>query len=153
MKIWWLHKIRERWFLKADFFVFILLCRQLPNEARLFAQVDKSWKDIMRRTIDKPNALKASTAAGINARMNEIINFKFCGTSLLRRTGEVVEVSGFKSTVVGLRSWYFLRLSLFYIVSARIICLLYKWLLRGYLAMSRGQKDYSQLFHALPIGP
>ena len=38
--------------------------RQLPNEARLFAQVDKSWKDIMRRTIDKPNALKASTAAG-----------------------------------------------------------------------------------------
>ena len=40
------------------------LNRQLPNEARLFAQVDKSWKDIMRRTTDKPNALKASTAAG-----------------------------------------------------------------------------------------
>ena len=40
--------------------------RQLPNEARLFAQVDKSWKDIMRRTIDKPNALRASTAAGNN---------------------------------------------------------------------------------------
>lgn len=38
--------------------------RQLPNEARLFAQVDKSWKDIMRKTIDKPNALRASTAAG-----------------------------------------------------------------------------------------
>ena len=49
----------------------------------------------MRRTIDKPNALKASTAAGIDAGMNEIINFKFCGTSLLRRAGEVVEVSGF----------------------------------------------------------
>ena len=42
-------------------------CRQLPNEARLFAQVDKSWKDIMRRTIDKPNALRASTAAGKRA--------------------------------------------------------------------------------------
>ena len=40
------------------------LNRQLPNEARLFAQVDKSWKDIMRRTVDKPNALRASTAAG-----------------------------------------------------------------------------------------
>ncbi|PFX28824.1 Dynein heavy chain 1, axonemal [Stylophora pistillata] len=39
--------------------------RQLPNEARLFAQVDKSWRDIMRRTIDKPNAFKASTAAGV----------------------------------------------------------------------------------------
>ncbi|KAJ7369814.1 hypothetical protein OS493_036331 [Desmophyllum pertusum] len=39
--------------------------RQLPNEARLFAQVDKSWKDIMRRTIDKPNALRSSTAAGV----------------------------------------------------------------------------------------
>ena len=44
-----------------------ILYRQLPNEARLFAQVDKSWKDIMRKTIDKPNALRASTAAGKRA--------------------------------------------------------------------------------------
>ncbi|XP_023930267.1 dynein heavy chain 6, axonemal [Lingula anatina] len=38
--------------------------RQLPNEAKLFSQVDKTWKDIMRRTEDRPNALKAATATG-----------------------------------------------------------------------------------------
>lgn len=39
--------------------------RQLPNETRLFGQVDKSWKDIMRRTADRPNAIRAATAAGV----------------------------------------------------------------------------------------
>ena len=48
-------------------FKLLLIYRQLPNEARLFAQVDKSWKDIMRRTIDKPNAIRAATAAGNEA--------------------------------------------------------------------------------------
>lgn len=37
--------------------------RQLPNEAKLFSQVDKNWRDIMRRTIDRPNALAAATSA------------------------------------------------------------------------------------------
>ena len=32
--------------------------RQLPSEARAFAQVDKTFKDIMRRTHDRPNALQ-----------------------------------------------------------------------------------------------
>ena len=32
--------------------------RQLPAEARAFAQVDKTFKDIMRRTHDRPNALQ-----------------------------------------------------------------------------------------------
>ena len=39
--------------------------RQLPNEAKLFASVDKSWKDIMRRTEDRPNALRAAVAPGV----------------------------------------------------------------------------------------
>ncbi|XP_064622088.1 dynein axonemal heavy chain 6-like isoform X2 [Lineus longissimus] len=39
--------------------------RQLPNEAKLFISVDKSWKDIMRRTEDRPNALKSATAPGV----------------------------------------------------------------------------------------
>ncbi len=38
--------------------------RQLPNEWRLFSQVDKSFKDIMRRTEDTPNALQAATIPG-----------------------------------------------------------------------------------------
>ena len=48
------------------FFVFFLIfSRQLPQEAKLFAQVDKNWRDIMRRTIDKPNALTAGTVSGL----------------------------------------------------------------------------------------
>lgn len=38
--------------------------RQLPSEYKLFAAVDKSWKDIMRKTEDRPNALKSATAPG-----------------------------------------------------------------------------------------
>ena len=41
-----------------------VLLRQLPNETRLFTQVDRSWTDIMRRAADRPNALKAGTAPG-----------------------------------------------------------------------------------------
>ncbi|XP_063728306.1 dynein axonemal heavy chain 6-like isoform X2 [Symsagittifera roscoffensis] len=38
--------------------------RQLPNEWRLFSMVDKNFKDIMRRTEDRPNALQAATIPG-----------------------------------------------------------------------------------------
>lgn len=34
--------------------------RQVPAEAAAFAQVDKTFKDIMQRTHDRPNALKVS---------------------------------------------------------------------------------------------
>ncbi|XP_067943512.1 dynein axonemal heavy chain 6-like [Watersipora subatra] len=39
--------------------------RQLPTESKLFGNVDKAWRDIMRRTVDRPNALKAATAPGV----------------------------------------------------------------------------------------
>ncbi|KAF6034189.1 DNAH14 [Bugula neritina] len=39
--------------------------RQLPTESKLFTNVDKSWRDLMRRTVDRPNALKAGTAPGV----------------------------------------------------------------------------------------
>lgn len=57
-----------------------LFFRQLPNEARLFAQVDKSWKDIMRKTTDKPNALRASTAAGNLAILFAIVPYSVFST-------------------------------------------------------------------------
>jgi hypothetical protein len=34
---------------------------QVPAEAAAFAQVDKTFKDIMRRTHDRPNALQVCT--------------------------------------------------------------------------------------------
>ncbi|XP_059157269.1 dynein axonemal heavy chain 6-like [Physella acuta] len=38
--------------------------RQLPAEYKLFMTVDKAWKDIMRRTEDRPNALKSAITPG-----------------------------------------------------------------------------------------
>ena len=55
----------------VDKFIFILSLmlfptfRQLPNESKLFSGVDKAWKDIMRRTEDRPNALRSATAPGV----------------------------------------------------------------------------------------
>uniref|UniRef100_A0A4W3JW30 Dynein axonemal heavy chain 6 n=1 Tax=Callorhinchus milii TaxID=7868 RepID=A0A4W3JW30_CALMI len=39
--------------------------RQLPAEARMFTQVDKSWKEIMRRVNRLPIALRAATQPGL----------------------------------------------------------------------------------------
>ncbi|KXJ04603.1 Dynein heavy chain 6, axonemal, partial [Exaiptasia diaphana] len=47
---------QRNWLYLESIFAAADIQRQLPNEARLFSQVDKSWRDIMRRTIDKPNA-------------------------------------------------------------------------------------------------
>ena len=38
--------------------------RQLPNEAKMFIQVDKSWKEIMRRVHKNPLAIRAGTHPG-----------------------------------------------------------------------------------------
>jgi dynein heavy chain len=38
--------------------------RQLPEEAKMFMQVDKSWKEIMRNVNKYPNALRATTHVG-----------------------------------------------------------------------------------------
>eukprot|EP00741_Cyanophora_paradoxa_P000409 tig00000404_g400.t1 len=39
--------------------------KQLPQEAKMFNAVDKSWKSIMKRTNDERNAMKATTAKGL----------------------------------------------------------------------------------------
>uniref|UniRef100_A0A182FSK0 AAA+ ATPase domain-containing protein n=1 Tax=Anopheles albimanus TaxID=7167 RepID=A0A182FSK0_ANOAL len=39
--------------------------RQLPHETQMFLQVDKAWKDLMRRTYRAPLALVAMTAEGV----------------------------------------------------------------------------------------
>ncbi len=38
--------------------------RQLPHEGKAFAQVDKHFRETMRRTHDRPNALLAVTTPG-----------------------------------------------------------------------------------------
>ncbi|XP_021113900.1 dynein heavy chain 6, axonemal [Heterocephalus glaber] len=39
--------------------------RQLPAEAKMFLQVDKSWKEIMRKVNRLPNALRGATQPGL----------------------------------------------------------------------------------------
>uniref|UniRef100_A0A8C2Q2H6 Dynein, axonemal, heavy chain 6 n=1 Tax=Cyprinus carpio TaxID=7962 RepID=A0A8C2Q2H6_CYPCA len=39
--------------------------RQLPAESKMFLQVDKSWKEIMRKVNRLPNALRAATQTGL----------------------------------------------------------------------------------------
>ncbi|KAA0150075.1 hypothetical protein FNF29_05515 [Cafeteria roenbergensis] len=51
--------------------------RQLPEESRKFAAVDKSWRTIMRRTNDNPRAIVAGTVKGMKeqlARHNESLD-------------------------------------------------------------------------------
>ena len=38
--------------------------RQLPHEAKAFVAVDKQFKDVMRRTRERSNAMQAATAPG-----------------------------------------------------------------------------------------
>ncbi|XP_043266980.1 dynein axonemal heavy chain 6 [Venturia canescens] len=45
--------------------------RQLPVEAKLFVLVDKSWKDIMRRTKRMPLALETCTQVGLLEQLEE----------------------------------------------------------------------------------
>ncbi|GCC25591.1 hypothetical protein chiPu_0004002 [Chiloscyllium punctatum] len=54
--------------------------RQLPAEARMFTQVDKSWKEVMRKVNRLPNALRAATQPGLldiflnnNALLDQIL--------------------------------------------------------------------------------
>ncbi len=41
------------------------IVRQLPSEAKMFANVDKSWKDIMRKVNKIPLAIRAGTQPGL----------------------------------------------------------------------------------------
>lgn len=38
--------------------------RQLPHEAKAFAAMDKQFKEVMRKTKERPNAMQAATAPG-----------------------------------------------------------------------------------------
>eukprot|EP00063_Salmo_salar_P092130 XP_014066965.1 PREDICTED: dynein heavy chain 14, axonemal isoform X3 [Salmo salar] len=56
---------QKRWLYLEPIFSAGGIQRQLPAEAKVFLQVDQSWKEIMRRTNDRPNALRAATAPGV----------------------------------------------------------------------------------------
>lgn len=45
--------------------------RQLPDEARMFSQVDRTWKEIMRKVSRNPNAMKSGTVPGVLETMQQ----------------------------------------------------------------------------------
>lgn len=45
--------------------------RQLPDEAKMFSQVDRSWKEVMRKVSRNPNAIKAGTIPGLLETMQQ----------------------------------------------------------------------------------
>eukprot|EP00798_Chlamydomonas_sp_ICE-L_P002275 gene2275-8543_t len=59
----WL-ECQRQWLYLETIFSAADIQRQLPAEAKAFAMVDKQYKDSMRRTKDRPNALVAGTFPG-----------------------------------------------------------------------------------------
>ena len=55
---------QKQWMYLESIFSAPDIQRQLPNESKAFFSVDKMFKDIMRRTRDRPNALMAGTQPG-----------------------------------------------------------------------------------------
>lgn len=48
--------------------------RQLPNEAKMFIQVDKSWKEIMRQVHKLPNCIQSGTRPGTSNIIKLLFN-------------------------------------------------------------------------------
>eukprot|EP00958_Prasinococcus_capsulatus_P007761 scaffold712_cov404-Prasinococcus_capsulatus_cf.AAC.19 len=55
---------QKNWMYLEPIFTAPDIQRQLPNEAKDFQKLDKQFKEVMRRTKDRPNALAAGTAPG-----------------------------------------------------------------------------------------
>ncbi|XP_073527968.1 dynein axonemal heavy chain 14 isoform X2 [Phyllobates terribilis] len=56
---------QRSWLYLEQIFLASDIQRQLPAEAKLFSQVDSSWKELMNQIKDRPNALRAATAPGV----------------------------------------------------------------------------------------
>ncbi|KAM4770854.1 dynein axonemal heavy chain 14 [Rhinophrynus dorsalis] len=71
---------QRNWLYLEQIFLASDIQRQLPAEAKLFSQVDSSWKEIMSHTQDRSNALRAATVPGLlemlqtnNAHLEKIL--------------------------------------------------------------------------------
>ncbi|XP_063775070.1 dynein axonemal heavy chain 14 isoform X3 [Pseudophryne corroboree] len=73
-------RCQRNWLYLEQIFLASDIQRQLPAEAKLFSQVDLSWKELMNYTKDRPNALRAATVPGVlevlqtnNAHLEKIL--------------------------------------------------------------------------------
>jgi len=56
---------QKRWLYLKQIFSTADIQRQLTAETKIFNQIEKFWRELMRKTDDKPNALRAATAPGL----------------------------------------------------------------------------------------
>ena len=59
-----INRCQKQWMYLESIFSAADIQRQLPNESKAFFAVDKQFKDIMRRTKDRGNALQAGSTPG-----------------------------------------------------------------------------------------
>eukprot|EP00698_Gefionella_okellyi_P007651 TRINITY_DN186_c0_g4_i1.p1 TRINITY_DN186_c0_g4~~TRINITY_DN186_c0_g4_i1.p1 ORF type:complete len:3955 (+),score=1074.62 TRINITY_DN186_c0_g4_i1:43-11907(+) len=57
--------VQRAWLYLESIFSAPDIARQLPEEAKLFNEVDRSWKETMRRTSELANAIRAATHPGL----------------------------------------------------------------------------------------
>ena len=69
---------QRQWLYLETIFAAPDIQRQLPAEARAFNQVDRQFKDIMRRTRDRPGALTAGTVPGLCETLHRQVTVLSC---------------------------------------------------------------------------
>ena len=76
--------------------------RQLPNEAKMFVQVDKSWKDIMRQVHKLPNCIQSGTRPGKYKLDNRTLGSKRPSSKIATKMGLIILVEQVKFKKVSL---------------------------------------------------
>ena len=69
-------KVQAQWLYLEPIFSSEDILQQMPEEGRLFQQVDKNWKDIMRHTVRNPKVLAATSLPGMFEKLqgsNELL--------------------------------------------------------------------------------
>ncbi|XP_063298016.1 dynein axonemal heavy chain 14 [Pelobates fuscus] len=80
---------QKNWLYLEQIFLASDIQRQLPAEAKLFSQVDSSWKEIMNNIKDRPNALRAATVPGL---LEILQNNNVCLEKILKCLEDFLEI-------------------------------------------------------------
>ena len=70
-------QVQAQWLYLEPIFSSDDIMAQMPEEGKLFLQVDKSWKDVMRNTVRDPKVLAATAFPGLHAKLkgsNELLD-------------------------------------------------------------------------------
>lgn len=63
-------KVQAQWLYLEPIFSSEDIMAQMPEEGKLFLQVDKNWKEVMRHTVRDPKVLAATSLPGMFEKLN-----------------------------------------------------------------------------------